>query len=286
MDKAIEKNENLQNFSIDTKDTKDATTETMKTETTPTIELIHKHYSVRSFKPDPLPRDMVETIVAAGQRASTSSNLQMYSVVAVTDAKKRNQLAEFCGGQDQIRQAPVFLAWCADLSRLDRICEMQGYTHVSEYLENFLVSAVDTAILMQTAALAAESLGLGICFIGGIRTQPQNVIDLLELPQLVFPISGMTLGWPNAEPNIRPRLATESILHWERYDTEGEEELLHTYDQAMIDTGIYKGRQVPVPGAEGEMRDYGWLEHTARRASRCTRKELRAVAKGQGLEIR
>ena len=180
------------------------TTHTSSTYSTPTIEQIYRHYSVRSFKPDPVPREMVHEIVAAGQRASTSSNLQMYSVVAVTDQEKRNQLAAFCDNQDQIRQAPIFLAWCADLSRLRRISERQGYMHVAEYLENFLVSAVDTAILMQTAALAAESLGLGICYIGSIRTQPQDVIDLLELPQLVCPIAGMTLGWPDAEPNIRP----------------------------------------------------------------------------------
>ena len=254
--------------------------------TTPTIEQINKHYSVRSFKPDPVPREMVQAIVAAGQRASTSSNLQMFSVVAVADEAKRQQLADFCGGQDQIRQAPIFLAWCADLSRLGRICTMLDYTHVADYLENFLVSAVDTAILMQTAALAAESLGLGMCFIGAIRNQPQDVIDLLELPPLVFPVAGMTLGWPNAEPNIRPRLGTEAILHWESYSTEGETDLLQEYDQAMIDTGIYNGRQVPVPGSDGEMRDYGWLEHSARRVTDCSRKGLRAVVEGQGLLMR
>jgi FMN reductase (NADPH) len=120
--------------------------------------------------------------------------LQTYSIVAVTDAEKRARMAELCGNQKQILQAPVFLAWCADLSRLDRICRLRGYEQVTAYVESFLVAAVDAAIAMQTAALAAESLGLGICFIGAIRNEPVQVIELLALPQLVFPISGMTLG--------------------------------------------------------------------------------------------
>ena len=253
--------------------------------TTPIIEQIHAHPSVRRYKPDPVPVETVETVVAAGQRASTSSNLQTYSVVAVLDEAKRERLAELCGGQRQIRQAPVFMAWCADLHRLDRVCHMRGYEQVTSYLESFLVATVDAALAMQNAALAAESLGLGMCYIGAIRNRPQDVIELLELPQLVFPISGMTLGWPAAEPFIRPRLPLEAILHWERYDPAGEAEALQAYDQAMIETGIYRGRQVPVRGAQGEMEDYGWLEHTARRASQAVRTQLREILEQQGFGL-
>jgi FMN reductase (NADPH) len=254
--------------------------------TTPTIDQIHRHYSVRAYKLDAVAPATVERIVAAGQRASTSSNLQTYSVVAVTDAGKRTRLAELCGGQQQILQAPVFLAWCADLSRLDRICALRGYEHESSYVESFLVAAVDAALAMQNAALAAESLGLGMCYIGAIRNNPDQVIDLLELPRLVFPISGMTLGWPAAEPFIRPRLPLTAILHWEGYGTDGEEQDMVDYDTAMIETGIYKGRQVPVPGQEGEMEDYGWLEHTARRASKAVRTELRQTLEEQGFPLK
>ena len=94
--------------------------------TTPTIEQIHKHYSVRAYKPDPVPRDLVETIVAAGQRASTSSNLQLSSVVAVTEQETRHKLALLCADQEHIRQAPLFLAWCADVSMVHRACELRG----------------------------------------------------------------------------------------------------------------------------------------------------------------
>ncbi len=252
---------------------------------TATMEQIYRHYTVREYKPDPVPAELVETIIAAGQRASTSSNLQVYSIVAVTDAEKRSRLAELCGGQRQILQAPVFLTWCADLSRLDRICRRRGYEQATEYVESFLVAAVDAALAMQNAALAAESLGLGMCYIGAIRNQPAEVIELLGLPRLVFPVSGMTLGWPAVEPFIRPRLPLSAVLHWESYDLEGEVEALAEYDQAMIDTGIYDGRQVPAPGREAQMEDYGWQEHSARRVSNPMRSGLRQVLSQQGFAL-
>jgi FMN reductase (NADPH) len=251
---------------------------------TETIEQIHRHASVRRYKPDPVPRDLVETVVAAGQRASTSSNLQAYSVVAVTAPERRRTLAELCGDQEGIIQAPVFLAWCADLSRLDRICRLRGYRQVASHVESFIVAAVDAALAMQNAALAAESLGLGMCYIGAVRNHPAEVIELLELPRLTFPISGMTLGWPASQPRIRPRLPLEAVLHWERYDAGGEAEALAAYDQAMIATGIYKGRQVPVPGGE-EMEDYGWTEHSARRVSQPVRVHLKQVLAAQGFAL-
>lgn len=253
---------------------------------TPTIEQIRRHASVRRYKPDPVPADLVETIVAAGQRSSTSSNLQTFSVVAVTSSEKRDRLAELCANQKFILQAPVFLAWCADLSRLDRISRLRGYQQVTDYVESFLVAAVDAAIAMQTAALAAESLGLGMCYIGAIRNHPERVIELLALPRLVFPISGMTLGWPAVEPFIRPRLPLDAVLHWEAYDLQGEDEAFQQYDRAMVETGIYKGRQVPVPGVEGEMEDYGWLEHSARRAAKPARTGLRQVLEQQGFQLK
>ena len=252
---------------------------------TPTIDQIHRHWSVRAYKSDPVPTEFIEAVVAAGQRASTSSNLQVYSVVAVTEPVTIERLATLCGDQKQIRQAPVFLAWCADLSRLDRVCRARGYEPVTEHVESFLVAAVDAALAMQNAALAAESLGLGICYIGAIRNQPADVIELLELPRLVFPISGMTLGWPAVEPFIRPRLALEAVLHWERYDTEGEPEALAAYDRAMVETGIYEGRQVSVPGQPGEVEDYGWQEHSARRVSQAVRTYLREVLRQQGFGL-
>ncbi len=251
---------------------------------TSTIDLIHRHGSVRAYRPDPVPAETVEAIIAAAQCTSTSSNLQAYSVVAVTDAATRGRLAELCGKQAHVSQAPVFLAWCADLARLERACELRGYTQVSGYAENFVIAAVDAVIAAQTAALAAESLGLGICYIGGIRSNPAQVIELLNLPRLTFPVTGMTLGWPAVEPPIRPRLPLSAVLHWERYDPDQDAELAD-YDRAMAATGIYGGRQVPVPGKPDEVQDYGWTEHSARRVSQAARTGLREVLEAQGFAL-
>lgn len=251
----------------------------------PTLDLIHAHGSVRRYKPDPVPASVIETIVQAGQRASTSSNLQTYTVIAVTQAATRARLSELCGGQKHVAEAPVFLAFCADLARLDRVCQMRGYTQNVEYLESFLIAAVDAVIMAQNVALAAESLGLGICYIGSIRNNPQEVIDLLELPRLVFPITGMTVGWPEKPPRIRPRLPLREVLRWEKYAPPLDEALLE-YDKAMANTGIYDQRQVPMPGKPEVMEDYGWLEHTSRRVSRPERTILRTVLEKQGFGLK
>ena len=258
----------------------------MDKEINPVIEQIYDHVSVRNYKPDPLSDDLIEEIVAAGQRASTSSNLQMYSVIVTKEKDKRARLQELCSHQAHISQAPLFLTWCADISRLERVSQGRGCQHVSEYMENFLVAAIDAALAMQNAALAAESIGLGICYIGGIRNHPLEVVELLGLPKLVFPISGMTLGWPAGEMMPRPRLPLEAILHWERYDTTQEEQALEAYDQSMIASGIYDGRQVAVSGREGEMEDYGWQEHCARRASKPYRVHLRNELEDQGFLLK
>jgi nitroreductase len=251
-----------------------------------TLELIHHHASVRQYKPDPIPVATVKTIVAAAQHASTSSALQAYSIVAVTETARREKLAELCGNQDHIRQAPLFLTWCADLSRLERICIIRGYTQIAEYTENFLVAAFDAILASQNGAVAAESLGLGICYIGSIRRNPQKVIELLGLPRLVFPVVGMTVGWPSQENQLRPRLPLEVVLHWERYDTTPKDETLRVYDQVMIATGIYKGRKVPVPGRNDEIEFVGWLEQSARRVSKADRTGVRNAIEKQGFALK
>ena len=251
---------------------------------TPTIEQIYKHGSVRQYLPDPVDSELVEAVVAAGQRGSTSSNLQTYSVVVVTDQQTRENLAGLCSHQKQILQAPVFLAWCADFSRLARAAQTQGREIVTDQLENFLVAAMDATIAMQTAALAAESLGLGMCFIGALRNDPEKVVALLNLPPLVFPVSGMTLGWPVQAPKIRPRLPLSGIMHQENYDPAGESEALAQYDREMIATGIYQGRQVG--DQQGDTAAYGWVEHSLRRVSKPARPGLRAALANQGFLLK
>jgi nitroreductase len=254
--------------------------------THPTLDLIHAHASCRHYDTNaPVPDTAIETIVSAAQRASTSSNIQAWSVIAIRNAETRAELARLSGEQKHIAEAPVFLVWCADLARLDAVAALRGYPQNTEYLESFFTAAVDATLASQNAALAAEALGLGICYIGGLRNNPREVIQLLQLPKLVFPIFGMTVGYPSKPPRTRPRLPRSAMLNWETYAPTTEADL-RAYDREMAQTGIYQGRQVPVPGKPEQMEDYGWLEHTARRGEKPARAQLSEILREQGFELK
>ena len=175
----------------------------------------------------------------------------------------------------------MFLAWCADLQRLDRVCNLLGQKQVSNFVENFVLATVDATLAAQTAALAAESLGLGICYIGGIRTHASQVIESLELPKLVFPITGMTLGWPAVLPPARLRLPTEAVLHWEAYRA-ADETLLRAFDAEMTASGSYRRRLEPGDGSADRAEVYGWMEHAACLVTKPVRRDLRMVIESQG----
>jgi FMN reductase (NADPH) len=252
----------------------------------PTLNLLNKHVSVRKYKTDPVPVELVETIISAAQKASSSSNFQSYSIIATPQPDCLRKLSEISSNQEHVRTAPLFLTWCADLARLEKVCQMRNYKQNTMYMENFLIAAVDASLAAQNAALAAESLGLGICFIGGIRNNAREVINALGLPRLVFPITGMTIGWPEGNFSMRPRLPMRAILHWEKYDPGFYEEDLKDYDQTMLNTGIYNYRQISTKDQIGEMDNYGWLEHTARRVSQIIRPDLREEIIKQGFGLK
>ncbi|MFW7268929.1 NADPH-dependent oxidoreductase [Gluconacetobacter sp. Hr-1-5] len=191
------------------------------------------HRSVRAYRPDPVPEGVLEGAVAAGQSASTSSNLQVWSVVAVEDAGRRARLSELAGGQAHIRQAPLFLAWLVDLSRLARLgAERSHATEGLDYLETFLVGVVDAALAAQNAAAFFEAQGLGIVYIGGLRNHPEQVARELGLPDRCMAVFGMCVGHPDpARPAaIKPRLPQAVVLHRERYDIAGEDAAIGRYD--------------------------------------------------------
>ncbi len=155
------------------------------------INLMLDHRSVRGYAPDPLPAGALELIVAAAQSAATSSNLQTWSVVAVTDPAKKATLAGFAGGQKHIEECPVFLLFIADLARLNRVGEAAGIpAQGNETFEMFLVAAIDASLAAQNAVLAAESLGLSTVYIGAMRNRPEETAALIGLPRRARSSSG------------------------------------------------------------------------------------------------
>ena len=185
------------------------------------VEHIMSHKSVRKFLPDDLPEGAVETMVAAAQSASTSSNLHLWSVVAVTDAELKSRLAaashfkSIDTGNPYIEEAPVFLLWVADQSRNNAIAKAHGGSGiVHDYLDSFVMSTIDTALAAQNAALVAESLGLGIVYIGGMRNKAREVADILGLPPYSYVTFGMVVGHPapGAQQRLRPRPALDMVF--------------------------------------------------------------------------
>ncbi len=254
---------------------------------TPIIQSMRAHHSVRSFQPDPVPDDLLETVLESAQWASSTCFRQVYSVIAVKDPQMKHELRQWCGGQKWVEESPVFLAFCADLNRLDDICIERGMRVNLEHTETFLSAAVDVALFMQNAALAAESLGLGIVMIGGLRDNPREIIRLLKLPHGVFGIAGMCLGYPAARfgpdgsAKQRPRLPLTEVLHWESYSNTGRPERLAAYDETIRAAGIYK--------LKDGLRQ-GWTDVMARTTSKPPpeqgRYDMREILHDQGFEMK
>lgn len=199
-----------------------------------TIALLLDHRSVRAYQPDPLPVGTLETLVAAAQSAATSSNMQTWSVVAVTDPARKARLARLSNDQMFIAQAPLFLAFLADLSRAQRIGEAEGVEMGNlAYLETFMVGAIDAALAAQNAVVAAESLGLGTVYIGGLRNHPEEVARVGGLPEGAAVVFGLVVGRPDADrpAAIKPRLPQSVVLHDEAYDLAGQAAPIVAYDE-------------------------------------------------------
>lgn len=197
------------------------------------IDTMLAHRSCRAFKPDPLPDGVLESLIAAGQSAATSSNMQAWSVVALEDPARRRKLFEVGDRQTQILEAPIVLCFVADLARLAGIADrIPQKREALDYLESFLVAAIDSALAAQNVCVAAESMGLGTCYLGELRQQPEAVGALLDLPPLTMVTFGLCLGWPDeARPTfIKPRLPQSSVLHRETYKP----------DQALAPVGDYE----------------------------------------------
>ena len=199
----------------------------------PLIDTLLNHRSVRQFTGQAIAPELLNTLLHCGQAAASSSFIQAYSVIRVTNAEHRARIAALAGGQVWIEQSPEFLVFCADLYRINQCCMAQGEGVLQGHTEHFIAATVDVALMAQNVLSAAESLGLGGVFIGGIRNDPETLSELLDLPDLVYPVFGMCLGYPNQETSLKPRLPVTSILHEGKYQTDLIQENIQQYDAQM-----------------------------------------------------
>jgi nitroreductase len=200
------------------------------------LTVLLSHRSVRAYRPDPLPAGTLETLIAAAQSASSSSNLQTWSVVAVEEPDRKSRLAELAANQAFIRQAPLFLVWLADLSRIERLAdERQVKLEGLEFLETLFIGIIDAALAAQNAVVALESLGLGGVYVGAIRNRPEAVAAELGLPPKTMPVFGLSVGYPDISvPSaVKPRLPSEVILHREQYSAVLQSEAVARYDEKL-----------------------------------------------------
>lgn len=201
--------------------------------TSDVINLQRAHRSVRKFLDTPVSDAQLEAIISAAQQASTSSNLQVWSVIAIRDAERKSRISAAIGNHDYVTNAAVFLVWIADLARNAKLIESQGGEPATFHLiENTLMSGLDIGIAAQSALLAAESLGLGGVFVGGIRNNPAVVSAELKLPKYAFPMVGMSIGVPDPTEGtgIKPRLPLSGVLHHELYDGERWQHATEEYE--------------------------------------------------------
>ncbi|HMN96623.1 MAG TPA: NADPH-dependent oxidoreductase [Phycisphaerales bacterium] len=180
------------------------------------VEQLLRHRSIRRFRPDPVPDEHIREAVLAGQAASTSSAVQAYCAIRVRDPATLERLVELTGGQRKVAECGAFLVICGDTRRHRIAAARDGVVHETRF-EAFLVAAIDGALFAQNLCVALESMGYGICYIGGIRNHLAEADRLLALPHGVYPLFGLCAGIADETPLPRPRLPLGSVLFEERY---------------------------------------------------------------------
>ncbi|MCX7193045.1 MAG: NADPH-dependent oxidoreductase [Proteobacteria bacterium] len=208
-----------------------------------TIKLMQAHRSCRSYTDEPVSDAMLDQIIRAAWRGPTSINAQEVSLIVVKDAARRARIAEIAGGQPHIAQAPVFITVIIDFNKTRIGVENAGQKQIiHESMEGFGVAAVDAGITLGLLMTAARSLGLGIVPIGGIRRDPQAMIDLLGLPTLTFPLIGLCIGHIANDAPLKPRLDISTFRHNERYNSNGYAAAIDQYDKTLMSYWQQLGR--------------------------------------------
>lgn len=246
-----------------------------------TTRILHQRVSVRRYADRPVPDEAVDAVLRAAFRAPTSSNIQAYSVVAVRERETCRRLSVVTANQVHVAETPVFLAFCADISRMESALSRHGHDLDDNNLELGLVSSVDAALVGMSAYLAAESLGLQGVMIGAVRNDPVEVAGILGLPRRVFCVFGMCLGWPDEAPPQKPRMPYEAMVHRERYGTHRDgldaESALEAYDAELASHYRATGRKTT---------DRSWTDQIDQTFAAPRRDNLREALRARGFDFR
>lgn len=245
------------------------------------IETILDHRSIRKFEDKLLSKEQIETIVASAQAASTSSYIQAYSIIGITDKEMKKKLAEVVGNQPYVENNGHFFVFCADLYRHSLIGEMEGkeVEPSIESTEKFMVALIDAALAAQNASLAAESMGLGFCYIGGIRNNLEEVVKLLKTPDRVIPLFGLAVGYPATKSGKKPRLPLKHVYHENTYEQSKEKYVEELQEYNEIIKNYYMERT-------GGKRSETWTEQMGSMLEKKSRMYINDFVKGKNMNLR
>lgn len=193
------------------------------------FDVIDHHRSIRRYKPDPVPDDLLTEVLAAGPRASSSGNMQTYSIIVTRDRALRERLYEPHMEQSMVLDAPVLLTFCADFHRMRHWLRLSDAPDNFDNFMSFMIAAIDATLASQNVALAAEARGLGICYMGSTLANCDAIGRILALPPGVVPVVGFSLGWPDEDPAPRDRLPLDGLVHYETYHDYSDDDIAAIY---------------------------------------------------------
>ena len=199
-----------------------------------------EHRSIRKYKNTPIPENILKQILEAGFRASTTGNMQVYSIIVSQEKEMRKKLWELHFKQDMILQAPVTLTFCADFNRFNKWCKQRKAEPGYDNFLSFFTAAIDALLAAQNCVIAAESFGLGICYLGTVTYMADKIAELFKCPEGVVPVATLVVGYPDEKPELTDRLPYKGIVHHETY---------HDYSEKDIDE-IYREKEALPQTAE------------------------------------
>jgi FMN reductase (NADPH) len=184
---------------------------------------------IRKYSSEPVDDKLLNELIEMGCRASTTGNMQVYSIIVTRDLKMKEAISPLHFNQKMITGAPVVLTFCADFNRFNRWCRMNNAEPGYDNFLSFMTGAIDALLVAQTVCIAAESKGLGICYLGTTTYNAHKIIELLKLPTGVVPVTTVTLGWPDEKPEQVDRLPLMGVIHNEIYKDYSDEDLKELY---------------------------------------------------------
>ena len=250
-----------------------------------TIEKILSRRSHRKYTAEPVLDDVLETLLACAQSAPAKSDLQQYSIIKIKDEDLRQAVFNLNPSTHWFAEAPVALVFCGDMRRGQRLAKWKGYDYGNNTVDTFMNAAVDAALAMMSFIISAESIGLGCCPVSNIRVTVNEITELLGLPEGVFPIAGLGVGYPEDEPITSMRLPPALVIHEDRYNDGALETELASYDERRNQRRAIPPEKQMHKDQFGISEIYGWSENAARRLSLQERQEFTAYIKSQGFNL-